>query len=71
MRYFDWERAARQAGIPDDKLAEIGRALRREFPQDDMLYELHLLRVCMAVGKGWISLADALAPSADRSPARG
>jgi hypothetical protein len=30
-----------------------------------MMYELHLLRACMAVGKGWITLEEALV-SADR-----
>ena len=65
MAYFSWEKVAREARIPAAKLAALRRRIRREFPRDDMMYELHLLRACMAVGKGWITLEEALV-SADR-----
>jgi hypothetical protein len=36
--------------------------VRIEFPTDDMLYELHVLRACMAIRDGYVSLEDALKP---------
>jgi len=36
--------------------------VRAEFPTDDMLYELHVLRACMAIRDGYVSLENALKP---------
>lgn len=49
MRHFDYESVAREAGISAEDLAEISRLVRQDFPSDDMLYELHVLRACMVV----------------------
>lgn len=62
MEYFDYRRVAEEARIPADKLEEIARMVRIEFPTDDMLYELHVLRACMAIRDGYVSLEDALKP---------
>jgi hypothetical protein len=62
MEYFDYRSVAEEAGIPPDKLEEIARMVRIEFPTDDMLYELHVLRACMAIRDGYVSLEDALKP---------
>ena len=60
MHYFDFEKVARDAGIPDDRLNELCDLMRREFPGDEMMYELHVLRACMAIRDGIIKLEDAL-----------
>jgi len=60
MRYFYFEKVAEEAGIPAGKLSEICRLVRLEFPEDEMMYELHVLRVCMAIRNGHIQLEDAL-----------
>jgi hypothetical protein len=60
MQYFDYESVAREAGIPQARLAELCALIRREFPFDDMLYELHVLRACMAVRDGTVRLDDIL-----------
>lgn len=60
MRYFDHEKAAREAGIPTDKLGELCRIIRQDFPRDNMMYELHVLRACMAIRDGHVRLEDAL-----------
>lgn len=60
MRYFDYKQVAREAHIPDPKLAEICDLVRREFPKDEMMYELHVLRVCAAVRDGYVRLEDVL-----------
>ncbi len=60
MRYFDYEKAARDAKIPADKLEALRRIVREEFPRDEMMYELHLLRVCMAIKDGLVCIEDAI-----------
>ncbi len=60
MRYFDYEKIAREANIPPDRLKELCQLIRREFPKDDMMYELHLLRACMAIKEGLITITEAL-----------
>ena len=63
MRYFDYEKAAREAGITEEQLKEVCASIRREFPKDDMMYELHVLRACAAVRDGRASLDDVLRAS--------
>lgn len=60
MRYFDYTKAAQAAGIPRDKFEVLSRTLREEFPHDEMMYELHLLRACTSIREGRISLEEAL-----------
>ena len=60
MRHFDYESMAREAGIPPQKLEELRKIIRQEFPKDDMMYELHLLRVCMAIKDGHVTIEGAL-----------
>jgi len=60
MRYFDYEQTAREAGIPEQDLAAIVQAMRREFPDDDMMWELHVLRACIAVRDGKVELEEVL-----------
>ena len=60
MSHFNFTPVAKEAGIPPDKLRELCAVIRRDFPADDMLYELHVLRACMAVRDGLIGLDDVL-----------
>ena len=60
MRYFDYRKVAGEADIASDKLADLCRMVRRDFPKDEMMYELHVLRACMAIRDGHITLEDAL-----------
>jgi hypothetical protein len=53
--YFDYEKIAKQARIPADKLLKLRRLTREEFPDDAMLCELHLLRACMAIRDGQLT----------------
>jgi hypothetical protein len=61
MRYFDYEKAGREAGIPADKLSQLAELCRREEPNDPMLAELHTMRACMAINNGRITIEEALA----------
>ncbi|MFI5305450.1 MAG: hypothetical protein ACHQYP_11745 [Nitrospiria bacterium] len=65
MRYFDYEEVAREANIPSDKLDKLKTIIRDDFPHDDMMFELHLLRVCMAIKKGKVSIEEAIQPEAE------
>ena len=60
MKYFDYESAAKRAGIPPEKLEILCKIVRQEFPQDDMMCELHLLRACMAIEQGHATIDEAL-----------
>ncbi|OFX17953.1 MAG: hypothetical protein A2Z18_07070 [Armatimonadetes bacterium RBG_16_58_9] len=58
MQYFDYEKVAREAGLTDDELASVKEVMRAEFPQDDMMWELHILRACAAIRDGHATLQD-------------
>jgi hypothetical protein len=60
MRYFDYETVAREAAIPADKLGQLVRFFTLEQPDDGMLAELHILRACMAIKNGRLTLDAAL-----------
>lgn len=60
MRYFDYRKVAKEAGIPPDKMAKLISAIRKEFPRDNMMFELHVLRACLAIRDGHVSVEDAL-----------
>ena len=62
MHYFDYERVAREAGLGPDEVGRIGRVVRADYPTDDMLYELHVLRACFAIRDGRITIEEALEP---------
>jgi hypothetical protein len=62
VRFFDYETTAREANIPTTKLEQLRHLVREEFPKDEMMYELHLLRVCMAIKSGVVTLEEALKP---------
>lgn len=49
MKYFDFEKVALEAKISKDELAKLEKIMRREFPGDEMMYELHMVRACIAV----------------------
>lgn len=60
---FDYAAVAKRAGIPDETLARLCRLVREEFPTDDMLFELHVLRALLAVESGQVTLDELLKPA--------
>ncbi|MCX5887400.1 MAG: hypothetical protein NT096_16050 [Proteobacteria bacterium] len=44
IEYFDYKKVAREMRIPIGILKKIEREVKREFPSDKMMYELHVLR---------------------------
>jgi len=41
---FDYKQAANSAGVPNSLVQKFEDEARSEFDQDDMLFELHVLR---------------------------
>ncbi len=60
MRYFDYRKVAKEARIPPAKMAKLIAAMRKEFPKDNMMFELHVLRAWLAIRDGHVSVEDAL-----------
>ena len=57
---FDYRAAAQRNGISDADLERICRLVRAEFPHDEMLFELHVLRAILAVEHGYTTLPELL-----------
>jgi len=56
MRYFDYQSVAREASIPDTTLKNWLEFFHREYPGDEMMVELRLMRACAAAGDSAIGL---------------
>ncbi len=50
IEYFDYRGLAKKMGVPDITLRKIKKEVKKEFPTDKMMFELHTLR---ARGKGF------------------
>ena len=48
MTSFDYQSIARDAGIPEEKLREVREIMEAEFPDDETMASLHVLRACMS-----------------------
>jgi hypothetical protein len=57
---FNLESLKRESGLTLDQLARLEQDARAEFPHDEMMFELHLLRILEAIQKGWLTPEDAL-----------
>lgn len=71
MEYYDYERIAREAGISPGDLERLCGLIRRDFPHDDMMYELHVMRACRIVRDGPYTLEQIIqdyAPASTAAP---
>ena len=57
---FDYKTAADRARIPRDKLERLAAIIRAEYPDDETMAELHILRAVLAVERGEASLEEIL-----------
>ncbi|MYB59215.1 MAG: hypothetical protein F4X51_22815 [Gemmatimonadetes bacterium] len=53
---FDYLNAAQRIGLTDGQLNQLCNQVRTEFPDDDMMFELHVLRAILAVESGRTTL---------------
>jgi len=44
IEYFDYQKVAKEMKLPHSLLKAIERDVKKEFPSDKMMYELHVLR---------------------------
>ena len=44
IEYFDYQKVAKEMNVPDTTLKNIEKEVKGEFPNDKMMYELHVLR---------------------------
>jgi hypothetical protein len=42
--YFDINKIIKQSRLPDNIIERLKQEIRMEFPADDLMYELHLMR---------------------------
>lgn len=59
---FDYASAARRAGVAAEDLDRLLALMRAEFPGDEMMIELHVLRAILAVERGDVTLQEVLCP---------
>jgi len=55
---FNYEAIAKRINLPEERLSEIGKIIRKDFPRDEMMFELHMLRVLMALERKDLTLED-------------
>lgn len=66
---FNYEAIARRINVPGDTLSEIGKIIRKDFPHDEMMFELHMLRVLMALERKDLTLEDLFKEEGNRGGA--
>ena len=44
IKYFDYYKVAEEMAIPQDIIMKVENDVKKEFPDDKMMYELHVLR---------------------------
>ena len=44
IEYFDYYKVAEEMAIPQDIVMKVENDVKNEFPDDKMMYELHVLR---------------------------
>lgn len=60
---FDYVTAASRAGIREDKLERLREFFHAEFPSDEMMAELHILRAVLSVERGDTTVEEILSRS--------
>lgn len=59
-QYFDYPAVARHAGISESDLDAIEAVVRKDHPNDLMMFELRMLRTCRAIQSGTATVQDAI-----------
>ncbi len=58
--YFDYLAVARECRLTPGQLAALEAIERREFPDDQMMFELHMLRLLEQIRAGTLKLEELL-----------
>ena len=65
MEYFDYEPVAKEAGLSREQLRRLEEVVGRDYPDDLMLFELHVLRACNAIRDRRITFEKAVSEPAE------
>ena len=57
---FDMEKIKRESELTPEQLAQLEQMIRSEFLYDEMMFELHFLRVIEAIQHGWMTVETVL-----------
>jgi len=55
---YDVEAAFKKSGLSRAEIQRIKRQVRKDFPDDDMMYELHIIRILNAMKRGYWKVGD-------------
>lgn len=58
--YFDYISVAKKCKISEDVLNKLEDIERKEFPKDQMMFELHMLRMIRSIGRGSVKPEEIL-----------
>ncbi|OGO35415.1 MAG: hypothetical protein A2Z03_08200 [Chloroflexi bacterium RBG_16_56_8] len=61
---FDLERVKKDSGLSPEVLARVEQQVREDFREDDLLFEIHMVRLLRAVKEGRIGIEQILAEPA-------
>jgi len=50
---FDIKKVAREYDLSQEQVEEIKKEVRQEFPRDELMYELHVIRAIMSKGHAY------------------
>lgn len=60
VEYFDYPTIAKRCKISTKIVKEIEKLERKEFPRDQMMFELHMLRILRSIEKGIVKPEEIL-----------
>jgi len=58
--YFDYHAVARECRLGPEQMEALEAVERAEFPEDQMMFELHMLRILEQIRAGRTKLEDVL-----------
>ena len=58
--YFDYISVAKKCNISEDVLKKLEDIERKEFPRDQMMFELHMLRIIRSIDRGFVKPEEIL-----------
>lgn len=64
--FFDYVTIAKRAGISREELAQLREVIYSEFRSDEMMADLHLLRVVRSVERGDATIEEILSQPVER-----
>jgi hypothetical protein len=60
VEYFDYIVVAKRCKISDEILKKLEDLERQEFPRDQMMFELHMLRMLRGIEQGFLKPEEIL-----------